>query len=243
MTSEEIWTPDTVIREDAGANYFSEFKDTQIRIHSNGLHYWTRLGDMKVSASLDFTKYPYDIQKINMTIGSWLYNDQRITYEYYKDRETGKPQQLMIQNPDNWYTDNIEWDFASNYTEDIVLSQSQGTFKYKRFIVHIKREGGTMLVGMIVPGQLVALLGSLYYLLPRGNGSRVSYLATIMLTEIMFLVMVTQVVPQYKNIPAIAILFLEETIMLSFLMIFVLLMDKIQTVHNQTIAEFQKKAG
>lgn len=67
-----------------------------------------------MSASLDFTKYPYDIQKINMTIGSWLYNDQRITYEYYKDRETGKPQQLMIQNPDNWYTDNIEWDFAQN---------------------------------------------------------------------------------------------------------------------------------
>jgi len=59
----------------------------------------------------------------------------------------------------------------------------------------------------------------------------------------MFLVMVTQVVPQTKNIPAIAILFLEETIMLSFLMIFVLLMDKIQTVHSQTIADFQKKAG
>jgi len=52
-----------------------------------------------------------------------------------------------------------------------------------------------MLVGFIIPGILVAFLGSLYYLLPRGTGERVSYLATILLTEIMFLVMITQVVP------------------------------------------------
>ncbi len=52
-----------------------------------------------------------------------------------------------------------------------------------------------MLVGMIIPGVLVTLLGALYYLLPRGSGERINYLATILLTEIMFIVMVTQVVP------------------------------------------------
>jgi hypothetical protein len=48
-----------------------------------------------------------------------------------------------------------------------------------------------MLIGLIIPGILVAFLGSLYYLLPRVTGERVSYLATILLTEIMFLVMIT----------------------------------------------------
>jgi len=66
-----------------------------------------------------------------------------------------------------------------------------------------------MLVGMIIPGILVAFLGSLYYLLPRGSGGRVSYLATILLTEIMFLVMITQVVPQTKTVPLIAFMFLQ----------------------------------
>jgi hypothetical protein len=55
----------------------------------------------------------------------------------------------------------------------------------------IQRQGGTMLFGMVLPGVLVALLGGLYYLLPRGSGERTSYLASILLTEIMFLVMVT----------------------------------------------------
>ena len=84
-----------------------------------------------------------------------------------------------------------------------------------------------MLVGMIIPGVLVAFLGTLYYLLPRGTGERISYLATILLTEIMFLVMVTQVVPQTKDIPGIALLFLQQTVMLAVVMITVVSMDKI----------------
>ena len=44
MSSEDLWVPDTVIREDAGGDYFSDFKQTPIRIYSSGLNYWTRLG-------------------------------------------------------------------------------------------------------------------------------------------------------------------------------------------------------
>jgi hypothetical protein len=43
----------------------------------------------------------------------------------------------------------------------------------------------------------------------------------------MFLVMVTQVVPQTKVVPAIAYLFLEQTIILAITMIAVLFLDKI----------------
>ena len=99
-----------------------------------------------------------------------------------------------------------------------------------------------MLIGMIIPGVLVAFLGSLYYLLPRGTGERISYLATILLTEIMFLVMVTQVVPQTKDIPGIALLFLEQTAMLALIMIVVLIIDKVQTAHNRLVELFKEEA-
>jgi hypothetical protein len=84
-----------------------------------------------------------------------------------------------------------------------------------------------MLVGLIIPGILVAFLGSLYYLLPRGTGERVSYLSTILLTEIMFLVMITQVVPQTKIVPQIGYMFLSQTILLIIITITVLIIDKI----------------
>ena len=59
-----------------------------------------------------------------MTVGSWLYNDKRITYNLHTNATTGKTDGLLIQNPDNWYTDNIEWDFYDNRTELVILSQA-----------------------------------------------------------------------------------------------------------------------
>ena len=98
-----------------------------------------------------------------------------------------------------------------------------------------------MLVGLIIPAVLVAFLGSLYYLLPRGSGERVSYLATILLTEIMFAVMITQVVPEAKNVPAIGFLFLELTVMLILITITVLIMDKVQVTLNKKMEAFKSR--
>ena len=57
----EVWYPDTIIREDAGEKYLSDFKDTEVRVHYTGLHEWSTVGELKVAASLDFTHYPYDV--------------------------------------------------------------------------------------------------------------------------------------------------------------------------------------
>jgi Neurotransmitter-gated ion-channel ligand binding domain len=94
---EDVWVPDTVVREDAGGNFFSDFKMTPVRLYSSGLNYWTRLGELTVSASLDFTNYPYDDQRINVTIGSWLYTDDRLHFTRYKESDG-----LRIQDPNNW---------------------------------------------------------------------------------------------------------------------------------------------
>ena len=40
----ECWLPDTIIREDAGDNYFSNFKDTEVRVNYLGVHYWSVVG-------------------------------------------------------------------------------------------------------------------------------------------------------------------------------------------------------
>ncbi len=55
MDPEDLWVPDTIIREDAGEDYLSDFKVSPIRVFNTGLNYWTRLGSLSVSATLDFT--------------------------------------------------------------------------------------------------------------------------------------------------------------------------------------------
>ncbi len=98
-----------------------------------------------------------------------------------------------------------------------------------------------MLFGMVIPGVLVAFLGGLYYMLPRGSGERPAYLATILLTEIMFLVMVTQVVPQARVIPTVGQMFFNQTVLIAIIMIIVLLVDKVENVIKKKIKYLKNK--
>lgn len=110
--------PDTVIREDAGDGYLSDLKLTPIRVYNDGLNYWTRLGELTVAGSFDFSHYPYDSHIINVTVGSWLMTDERVFYN-----RRNKTNGLIIQSPLNWYIVSPEWDIVRDKTivEDIML--------------------------------------------------------------------------------------------------------------------------
>lgn len=47
-----------------------------------------------------------------------------------------------------------------------------------------------------------------------GNGERIPFIATIILTEVMFLVMLTNFLPLSRDLPKIGILFLSLTLVL-----------------------------
>lgn len=82
-------------------------------------------------------------------------------------------------------------------------------------------------------------MGLLYVIIPIGSGERVSFLSTILLTEIMFLVMITNFVPLSKQIPIIGWLFLSFTILLTILTVAVLALEKL---HHSFINEDESKS-
>ena len=90
----------------------------------------------------------------------------------------------------------------------------------------MRRKGNTLVVSVIVPCFLVGLASLFYYFLPKGAGERANYLATILLTEIMFLVMISQIVPMSTQIPFIGFFFLSISCTTIFLILMVLLIDK-----------------
>jgi hypothetical protein len=84
------------------------------------------------------------------------------------------------------------------------------------------------LIAVLIPGALITFLGLLYILLPKGTGERTGYLATVLLTEIMFLVMITSFVPMAKQVPVIGWLFLGYTVLLAILTVAVLCLERLQ---------------
>jgi hypothetical protein len=52
-----------------------------------------------------------------------------------------------------------------------------------------------MMVAVVAPGVLVTFLGVNYWFIPRGTSERSGFMVTVLLTEVMFLVMLTAFVP------------------------------------------------
>lgn len=72
----------------------------------------------------------------------------------------------------------------------------------------------TMLLAVISPGLVIVLLGIAYWFIPIGEGERSGYLVVIVLTEVMFLVILTSFVPLSQRAPILAYLFLGYVLML-----------------------------
>ena len=74
-----------------------------------------------------------------------------------------------------------------------------------------------MMVALIVPAVLITYLGVCYWFIPVGTGERSGFLATIVLTEVFILVMLTGFVPLSKRIPILGYLFLGYVALLVFM--------------------------
>lgn len=89
----------------------------------------------------------------------------------------------------------------------------------------IKRQGSTLTVTVIVPGLAISFMSLLYIFLPKGQGERVGYLSTIILTVVMFLVMLTNFVPLSRDLPMIEALFLCLTVLLCVMAIPIIIIE------------------
>ena len=71
----------------------------------------------------------------------------------------------------------------------------------------VKREPSTLEAGVIAPGITISFLSLLYIFIQRDNTQRQGYLTTVLLTEVMFLVMMTNFVPTARENPSFQFLF------------------------------------
>ena len=94
-----------------------------------------------------------------------------------------------------------------------------------QFSVVVARYASVIAIAVIAPVVIVTLLGICYIFIPLGEGERSGFLATIILTESMFLVMLTSYVPVSKRLPILAFLFLGYVALLVIMSAFVLFIE------------------
>lgn len=96
----------------------------------------------------------------------------------------------------------------------------------------MKRKGSMTAVVLLVPGCLITLIGLLYFFLKRGRGDRVTYLAIVLFTEIIFLVLISSLMPTTNSIPFINWLFFAHVLLLALMTVLALLMEKLENQYK-----------
>jgi hypothetical protein len=94
-----------------------------------------------------------------------------------------------------------------------------------------------MMVALLVPAILVTLLGICYWFIPVGTGERSGFLSTIILTEVMFLVMLTTYLPVAKRLPYLGLLFLFYVAILVIMSCLVLVLEDKMKKLRERLAE------
>ena len=90
----------------------------------------------------------------------------------------------------------------------LVKHSPSGLYPALDFIVYVKRQGNSLTISLLLPCFLIVLSGTFYVLLPRGESERSGFLSTILLTLIMFIVLLSNLVPVSKKTPKLIYLLL-----------------------------------
>lgn len=167
-------------------------------------------------------------------LGSWAHQDDKINLTLHQPP-------FLVQDPTSWNVTNIAWAFGNFSVSKFIFEQPTGNYTRYSFDFKMERSGGTILVAVMIPGSLITLLGLLYILLEKGTGERTSYLSTILLTETMFLVMLTSFVPLSQYVPFMGWLFLAYVILLTLLTISVIFLEKMYQIY--VLGVFDDKAS
>lgn len=129
---QKIWTPDLALRQMNGKMLFPGLDDTLIRLYHNGSIYWSRSGLLDLVHKFDLTKYPFDIQRIEMVVESWSNPTNRMRVRGWTNEA------LTMQKEPTFYS-NKQWDLLSfNHTiKDIAYPSASYdsvtlTFRLKR---------------------------------------------------------------------------------------------------------------
>ena len=82
---EKIWRPDITLYNVAEVNG-QEYKDSHTVIYNSGDVLHIPSATLKSTCMVDLTYFPYDTQECALKFGSWVYNGNQISLDFYEGK-------------------------------------------------------------------------------------------------------------------------------------------------------------
>lgn len=197
-----IWIPDIYLYNTAELP-LENLKYSRINVYSNGDVIWSRPGLLKSTCKFDLSYYPFDIQRCYMKFGSWVYTGNDLDLNIHSSNIDITNMQLNeeweLVNT-SFFRNSQKYDCCPESYIDIMFN-----FTLKRYSQHYT-------TNIIVPTIATSSLMIISLIVPWDSGERISFVTTVMLSIIVFLLILSENLPKSDANPFLSQLILGLTI-------------------------------
>lgn len=163
----------------------------------NGNVKWPVPVKLHSSCQVDIKYFPFDDQQCVLRFGSWIYNDQALSFvpldeDYPIDMEA--------------YVNNSEWDLQSATLERSKRQQSCCVEPHTDLVykLHIRRRTFFYVFNVIIPCIMLSVLTLLTFWVPPTSGEKVTLGLSVFLAFSMFMLLIAEEVPaSSESVPLI----------------------------------------
>lgn len=165
-------------------------------IYSSGNITWIPPAIYKSSCSIDVQYFPFDQQICEMKFGSWTFRGNALVYAFRDNMD-----KLDL----NDYLKSGTWDIIDCPGNLTTTSEEFG--EEKRMIVFqfiLRRKTLFYTVNLIIPCVLISFVSVCVFALPADAGEKITLCISVLLALVVFLLLVSKILPPSLTIPLIA---------------------------------------
>ncbi|XP_050439466.1 acetylcholine receptor subunit alpha-L1-like [Adelges cooleyi] len=194
VPSEHIWLPDIVLYNNGDGEYVVTTM-TKAVLHYSGKVLWTPPAIFKSSCEIDVRYFPFDQQTCFMKFGSWTYDGNQIDLQHMSQTPDSAKVNLGIDL--RAYYPSVEWDILAVPAErhEKYYSCCKEPYVDIFFNITLRRRTLFYTVNLIVPCVGISYLSVLVFYLPADSKEKISLCITILLSQTMFFLLISEIIP------------------------------------------------
>lgn len=180
----------------ADGNYEVSYESNVVMAH-DGRIYWIPPAIYKSSCTIDVEFFPFDQQECEMKFGSWTFNGDQLDFIFY---------QRMNSLDFTDYLKSGTWDII-DAPGRIETTTKPGTNDTKTMVIFkfvLRRKTLFYTVNLIIPCVLISFVSVCVFALPADAGEKITLCISILLALVVFLLLVSKILPPSLKIPLIA---------------------------------------
>ena len=189
-----VWTPDVYLYNTAEMP-LSNLDVSNAIVYHTGDVIWSRPGMVTSTCIFDLSDFPYDIQDCYFKFGSWSYHGFIMNLTIHSS-------EVDISN----YKLNEEWNLENVFSERDVKIYGCCPEPYPSVLFHfiLERKSGYYDLNIIIPTFATATLMIISMIIPWDSGERISFATTVMLSLIVFLLILSDSLPNTDQSPRLS---------------------------------------